>query len=319
MISKGKVLFVCREGESGQPKTVVRTQAETLRRAGTDIEFFLIRYSRIRGYLKEIRRLRKHLKIYNYDLIHAHYGLSGIVATLAGAKPLVVSFMGSDLYRFSILLPFYRFLIRKVWSYTIVKTSAMSNMLKSNRIVIIPNGVDLDLFKAMPAIEARLMLEDQIGKDDNIILFSGDPIRSEKNFKLAEEAVALLDLPNTRLIALKGISFERMYLYLNAANLLLITSLYEGSPNVLKEALACNCPVVSTNVGDAMEQIGNSSNCYVTGFDPGEIASRMNEILKRGERSNGRDNILHLSSDIIAIRIIDVYNLVTKDRRFEKN
>jgi glycosyltransferase involved in cell wall biosynthesis len=108
------------------------------------------------------------------------------------------------------------------------------------------------------------------------------------------------------------LSHEQLNYHYNAADLLLLTSVSEGSPNVIKEALACNCPIVATDVGDIREVIAGAEQCHVTGFDAGEIAAKMKQVLREGKRSNGREKVLRLDSRIIADQLVRLYERVAE-------
>ena len=87
---------------------------------------------------------------------------------------------------------------------------------------------------------------------------------------------------------------QKLVYYYNAADMLLMTSLSEGSPNVIKEAMACNCPIVSTKVGDVEEIVANTKNCYLSDWDPENISKLILKIYDNRDRTNGRNNILNL-------------------------
>jgi hypothetical protein len=172
--------------------------------------------------------------------------------------------------------------------------------------------VDFERFYPVDKEEVRKKLG--MNQEERTILFVGDPGRPEKNVKLARDAVALLRDDSCKLCVISGISHESLNWYYNAANVFLLTSFHEGSPNVIKEAMACNCPIVSTDVGDAREVIGNTKGCYITSFDPGDAAEKLKLALAFGQRTNGRDNIRHLEIAIIAEKLMEIYqNLVSRE------
>ena len=151
--------------------------------------------------------------------------------------------------------------------------------------------------------------------EKKLILFASDPERTEKNFKLAEKAVVLLETDNVEMIPLVNIEQDRMKFYYSAADLLLLTSIYEGSPNVIKEAMACNCPIVSTDVGDVRSVIKGTDGCYLSSYDEHEMARLIAYTLKfasDGKRTSGRERIikLGLDSESIAKKIEEVYRKV---------
>ena len=91
-----KILFVSSGNSQNGISPIIKNQGESIVKAGIELEYFLIKGKGIKGYFKSIFTLRKHLKNNTYDIVHVHYSLSAIVASLAGAKPLIVSLMGSD-------------------------------------------------------------------------------------------------------------------------------------------------------------------------------------------------------------------------------
>jgi len=216
--------------------------------------------------------------------------------------------MGSDLLRKNTINRFITALFHKLfWRATIVKSEGMRLRLKNS--YVIPNGVDLALFSPMQKTEA-IQNTDLDPGNLNIIFVATSIAESVKNFKLAQEAVSLLDDQKVKLVPLSMLTQEMLRFYYNAADLLLLTSLSEGSPNVIKEAMACNCPIVTTDVGDVREVIGDARQCHVTGFNPRDIAKKIKIVIQSGERSNGREKVSYLDSARIANKLIDLYRLV---------
>lgn len=300
-----KVLFVS-SGKNGKPGDVVLNQGESLKRQGIDIRYLLVRPG-LSGYLSAISSVRREWKSGNYDLVHAHYSLSAISASLAGRFPLVVSLMGSDVFMSRLLRIVTAIMARYRWSVTIVKTEQMKKMPGLQRAEVIPNGVDMDVFRPMPKEEARRTVG--YSDDRKLIVFISAPGRPEKNFALASEAVALLDDPAVELRRLYGMSPADISYWLNAADLLLLTSRWEGSPNVIKEAMACNCPIVFTDVGDARVVAGDTAGCFVTSHRPEDVAAAIRNALTFGSRTVGRQRIADLGLDSVSVagRIISVY------------
>ena len=309
-----KVLFVT-SGNLGRLSAIIKAQGDSLSRAGIEVEYYLIRGKGIKGYLSHIWPLHKQLKNNHYDAVHAHYSLSAYVASLAGAKPLVVSLMGSDLkanglYRLLILL--FRRLFR--WKYIIVKSRDMAEQMRITDVEVIPNGVNLDLFVQMDKAVCRKKL----GWEDGVshILFPTDPNRPEKDYPLAQEAIALLER-KTLTHVFRDIKHKDTVLYYNAADVVLVTSKWEGSPNVIKEALACGCPIVSTDVGDVKERLSGLDGCYVANTrSPQEISEKLSNALEFAERTAGRDRLMSDELDDIQIarRIITLYDKASKKR-----
>jgi len=308
-----KVLFV-RSGNRGIDPISTR-QGESLVEQGVEVYYFDIIGKGILGYLGNALGLRKSVISNKVELIHAHYSSSAFLATLIlSGKPIIVSLMGSDiLNEGKFLFKLTQFLSNNFWSYTIVKSGIAFSKLGVSKSEVIPNGVNMKLFNQVDKSEALQLL----GWDKKIkhVLFSSDPDRPEKNYILAQKAIKNFESQHpAELIEvhfLKDIPIDKIYLHYNAADLLLLTSLYEGSPNVIKEALSCNCPIVSTDVGDVKTQLKETNGCYITTFDPEDIAKKMKSAIEFGKRTNGREKIKHLDSRVVADQIIRIYQKVS--------
>jgi teichuronic acid biosynthesis glycosyltransferase TuaC len=307
-----KVLFVRSSNMGIDPITT--NQGKSLMNLGVTVEYFDLKGSGLSGYLKNIPALRRHIREFEPSLVHAHYALCGFATSLAFTRvPVGVSLMGCDVNDKKSVIPHItRFFARYFWKFVVVKSAEMFTNLNNQKAVILPNGIDFELFRLVDRPKALDALN---WKNDKIhILFASDPGRHEKNFPLAEKAVTLLkdDLDNIQLHFLMDIPHERMPLYYAAANILLMTSIREGSPNVIKEAIACECPVVSTDVGDVAEITRGIANCFVVPFDHFQIRDAMRKILDNKGRSDGRKIISHLSSENIARRLLNIYKAASK-------
>lgn len=304
----------------------IKTQIDSLRKNGVNIEVVDIKgYQSVFNYIKAIFEVRKICSSKKIQLIHAHYSYCGLVSLLANVKlPIVVSIMGGEVQgspnfdgKYTLRGKFDRLLTNLIinkFDFVIVKSRRIKNFLKTNiPVEIIPNGVDLDQFKPSDLEKARLKLN--LKKNDFIILFLGSKDISIKNYLLAEASVKMFveenKLSDVQLLNPFGISHSQVADYMNASDVLLITSFYEGSPNVVKEAMACNLPVISTDVGDVREIIDGARNCFITDFSKIEIAEKLKLIYNNRERTNGRDKIQNLSSDLISRKIIAIYNHLT--------
>jgi glycosyltransferase involved in cell wall biosynthesis len=293
-----------------------------------NVSYYPINNSGLFGYLKHIVLLRVFLKKNKLEIVHAHYGLCGIVALMASRREkVVVSFMGDDLLgsnRFDgkqtigskFLVKLNLFFSQRFYDYSIVKSSQMLGEFKNPvRISLCPNGVNLTVFYH---VEKTLANQKAGFPSANInIIFVSDPSRAEKNYSLAQKAIDLLNDKSLILHTIYNIANQDLKYFYSASDLLIMTSFHEGSPNVIKEAMACNCPIVTTNVGDVKEVIGDTEGCYISSFDPIDVVEKVKLALKFSKehgQTKGRERIikLGLDSETIARKIIEVYNKVLK-------
>ncbi len=329
-----RILFVCSGNSVFGVSPIIKTQKESIECSKdgklykVTIDYFPITGQGLINYLKHIPKLRNHLKFKNYDIIHAHYGLTGIISVLAKKNQgLVVSFMGDDILGSRrpdgsissisrIIACINKFFARRFYNFSIVKSREMLIELNITNSSVIPNGVNLDRFKPIDRKDAR----SKLGIPDNqkLLLFLSRPERAEKNYSLAKKAVQLVNDENVQLLTITNIPPDELVYFYNAADVLLLTSYHEGSPNVIKEAMACNCPIVSTHVGDVEWVIGNTEGCYLASFDPVDFAEKIKLALKFSSlkgKTKGRDRIIELGldSETIAQRIIGVYHRVIEE------
>lgn len=305
-----KVLYVL-TGNKKVLSYIFANQLESLAPALSEHKVFTVQGKGLKGYLRNLQPLRRVIKDFQPDLVHAHYSLCGYLVSLTGFKPIVVSLMGSDSRRaLSVFLIrcFHKF----AWAYAIVKSREMLAALDlKHRVRLVPNGVHLWKFPSMGRGEACA----ELGFDPGLkyIIFAANPQRPEKNFALAQEAVNLLARADVRLFILpNNTPHERIYLYLRAAHALLLTSLYEGSPNVVKEAMACDLPIVSTAVGDVRDNLAGLPGCYLTSYSAAEVASALEKALVFEGPTQGRQRLLQLGldADTVSRSILDIYTSV---------
>ena len=291
-------------------------QVKYLRSAGLDITVFHFRAKKNPiNYLKAWIRLRRQYDLKSYDLIHAHFGQSGLIA-IPTKLPLVVTFHGSDLHgiwgrndRYTLAGEILKVVSRMVANYAdqvIVVSERMSRFLpREVNYHVVPGGVNMELFVPL----SQNFCRDRLGLPRNrlLILFAG--IHPRKRFYLAEEAVKILKTQlDVELLCLRQVAHEEMPLYLNAADVLLLTSKHEGSPTIVKEALACNCPVVSVDVGDLRERISSIKGCFLCENDsPATIASALAKAIDSKEHFESRHQIENLDETCVSERIIQIY------------
>lgn len=321
-----KVLHIKRYKSESAGAPFITTQVQSLRDLGVEAEMFHVQGTGILSYFKSIFPLRRFIRAGNFDLIHAHYSLCGLTAILAfSRKPVILSIMGSDalgenigtekISARSLPVVWLTRLIQPFVNAIIVKSENIRQKVHRKSITeIIPNGVDLECFKPENKMDARKALGLKAIK--KYVLFLANPNHKWKNFGLAEKAVQMLNDPEIELLAPYPVESDRVAKYLNAADVLVHTSFMEGSSNLIKEAMACNCPVVATQVGDAAWVIGETEGCYISGFNPSEVSEKLKLALSFATKSNrtaGRQQILILKLDTISIakKILKLYNQLT--------
>ena len=300
------VLFVY-SGNSGKISPILENQANSLVNQGLTVKFYPIIGKGLKGYLSNILPFREYIKQNKINIIHAHYLDSALVPTLSFTKkPIIVSLMGSDVYDNRKFLPIIRFFIKFYWKDVIVKSEKMKGLIKISSLNVIPNGVNFQQF--YPQDQAKAKEKIGFNKLKKQIIFIANPKRKEKNYELALNAVTFLQNPGLELIPLFDIPNELLVNYYNAADLMLMTSKHEGSPNAIKEAMACNCPIVATDVGDIKDITEKTFGCRIaSSFEVDDIAEKIDEVLKLKSRTSGRENIKHLDDLLVASKIINLY------------
>lgn len=317
------VLFVTSGNSSVFEVTpFIRTQGESLSKRGINLHYYLIAGKGVGGYLQNIKRIKQKLKVGDYDVIHAHYSLTALAVLLAFPKvPVVASYMGSDVYgsynsrrriiRTDWWITFVAILIQPFLSYVICKSPNIKKYVFKRNASIIPNGVDLGFYYPITTSH-----DPSIKSPIRTVLFVGDKTLRRKNFSLVERAVDHLNEMQVRIIAPYPVSQDELRTLYNEADVLVLASLQEGSPNVVKEAMACNVPIVSTDVGDVRWLLEGVEGHYIADFDPYDFAQKIRCALDYGKRTQGRLRLIKLGmdADSVADRIINIYNEIKKQR-----
>jgi len=301
-----KVLIVCSRN-SGRIAPFITEQGDALATAGVDVEYFPIEGKGFRGYLKNRKSLLNTIRKFKPDLIHAHYGLSGLLVNTQRRIPVVTTYHGSDINNKKIY-PFSRLNMMLSAHNIFVSYKNLSKSGLKRKYSLIPCGVTTKLFIPGDKQQARKALNLQAVK--KYVLFAGAFNITVKNAALARSAISVL--PDVEIIELNGYSRELVVQLLNAVDAVLMTSFSEGSPQIIKEALACNCPVVSVPVGDVQEMIENIPGCFITSYEPEDIADKLQQALNFGRLTEGRKKIeaLGLDAESVAGRILEVYKNV---------
>lgn len=268
--------------------------------------------------LREIRAIRARVRHFKPDIIHAHFGtITAFATVIASRVPVVITFRGSDLNPAP-----SDGLLRNVVQKSLSNTAAffadalilVSRELESRLWLphrnahVIPTGVDLDVFRPASRAEARQRLG--WSPDEPVILFNAGLSPRVKRLDLARKSVDVLRqrYPEVRMHVLDGTTpHDVLPVFMNASDCLLMTSDFEGSPDIIKEALASNLPIVSVDVGDVRERTEGVSGAEIVERDPQSIADAAERIIKAGQRSDGRDHIDALDSARIRDAVIGVY------------
>jgi teichuronic acid biosynthesis glycosyltransferase TuaC len=291
--------------------TFVKDQVEDLQRAGVDIDVLFVNGSKGRmNYLWGIFRFWWRLLKRRCDIVHAHYAISGFIARLQPFYPVVVTYHGGEVKDH---VP------RWLWSLARRGPRMFDRVIVVNRhekeilnhdakVRVIPCGVNLAKFRPIPLAEARQKLG--LPMDKRLVLWAGQYWQPEKRFELVEASLEVLKqtCPEAELVLVSGQPHSVIPIYMSACDVFVFTSWSEGSPMVIKEAMACNLPIVSTDVGDVAEVIEGVEGCYLVEPTPENVADKLFQVLKSRQRTNGRDKIKRLSSDPVAQRIIAIYD-----------
>ena len=283
----------------------IQEQADALAKVGCEIGYFGIRGKGVSGYLKQLPELKRKIKEFQPDIIHAHYGLSGLLANLQRRIPVVTTYHGSDINntkarRFSKIA-------MKMSAYNVFVSQKTLDLAKPKRnFVLLPCGINLEDYPVIDKLEARKQMGLDVQK--KYVLFAGAFDNAVKNAPLAQQAVALL--PDVELLELKGYLRQQVALLMQAVDCFLMTSFTEGSPQVIKEAMACGCPIVSVDVGDVKERIEGLVGCWIVpDYCEENVTDRLRKAMRFKGKSDGRNRIIYdnLTNESVASRLFQIY------------
>ncbi|MFB3916901.1 MAG: glycosyltransferase [Terriglobales bacterium] len=314
-----RVLSVIPAGLSKASMIFARRQVASLQRVGVVCETFLLASRTSPPVLaSEWKRLRRAIRSFRPDVLHSHYGtVTALLTALSTSIPLVVTYRGSDLNpdpSVSCVLWSARRLLSELAALRAASIICVSAQLRDrlwwrkSRALVIPTGVDTEVFYPRPRTEARIQLG--WGQDERVVLFNAGGHPSIKRLDLAQAAVDVARklTGDIRFAVLNGdFAPEIIPLMMNAADCLLVTSDWEGSPTVVQEAMACNLPVVTVDVGDVRARLAEVSPTHIVERNPAEIGKAVADILNRGERSNGSTRIGEVSNAAIAEQLVSIY------------
>ena len=295
----------------------VKRQVDILREKGITVNVFHIEgKGKIFNYLRAIVLLRRFVRNKHFDLVHAHWGNTALIAIFS-FLPMAITYRGSDLMgiykngKVSFLGKLIVWISKKMAYFSrcliFVSAELSSKITIDKPKYIIPSGLDLE---RIPLIDRKIAKKNLgLPLDKKIIIFPGNPERSVKRYKLFINTLNQLNRSDIYPHVIYGVDHQILLQHLNAADFLLFTSAHEGSPNVVKEALACNLPIVSVNVGDVKEHISNIKGCYMVDEDsPEALGNALLEAFNYNyEGYNSRKLVEYLDEHLLVDKLIDIY------------
>lgn len=285
----------------------VRDQIDDLAALGHDVDVHSFDGRKhAMEYVRAPRPISARIRSGGYDVIHAHYGLTGATTLLARPRtPLVTTFHGSDYSG-----PRWQRLVSMAVarrSRCVVVSEQGRRLLRAPDADVIPMGVDTQLFAPCERSEARKAL----GWDPHAryALLAGSRKNRIKRADLFDAAVevARVTTPHLRGVALEGFDRRGVVLALNAADVVVVASDHEGSPLTVREALACSTPVVSVDAGDVPSTIADLPGCAVVARSPAALAEGISRALVTERHDDLRRRAESSSRSAIAGRIESLY------------
>lgn len=308
---KIKVLIVASD-KGGKFAPFIEEQIAALEDYGMVMVRYPVTRKGIIGYLREVPSLRSMIKIERPNVVHAHFGLSGLLANLQRMVPVVTTYHGSDINNPTTL----RFSKMAIWlsKHNIFVSKRNINIAQPKKnYSLLPCGVNLPVLQDNHPKTERVEKMLKEGKIN--VLFAGAFDNNVKDPQLAKQTIEILSqvLDGVNLIELKGYTREEVAILMHSCNALLMTSKTEGSPQVIKEAMACGCPIVSVDVGDVAERIEGVDGCSVVkSREPAVIADALKHAILYEGRTIGRKKIIEmgLSNEQVVIQLVDIYNTI---------
>ncbi len=309
--------------------TFFTTEMEGLKTNVDELSVFhFIDRKSISGFFRTLKELNKRILAFNPDVIHVHYGsTTGLLVHLAKKKcPWIITFGGSELLGHPNKGIYWR--VREFWAVKLSHIAAnnankiicVSQNLKNalsvknqQKAILIPRGINIDLFQVTDKLEARNKIAWDLNK--KYVIFSLPRLNAGvKNLPLAKKTIEALEADfDVELFVMNNIPQDYIKDAMSAADAILVTSLHEGSPNIVKEAMACNLPVVSVNCGDVKERLVHvKPSIVVDSYSEQELAQGLRYVFNEGKKSNGRQILIDDGIDYLttAKKIVSIYNEV---------
>lgn len=283
-------------------------QMQGLKTLGCEFRICFVRGGGVKSYIKAWREIRKVIKEYQPDLIHAHYGLCGVVANMQRKIPVICTYHGSDINEKNVRK--LSMIAVRLSRYNIFVSQKLRDIAGNpTNSIVIPCAVDVNHFRPMD----KQVCRKQLGMDAKkmYILFSKEFADEVKNYPLAKSAVEGLKC-KAELLEFYGYTREQVPLLYNAVDCGLLTSFTEGSPQFVKEAIACGCPIVSTDVGDAKEVIDGVENSYICSYEVEDVIHKLQKAIANGHLRETHLDQKYIHGNIVK-QLLEIYKQVCKN------
>lgn len=298
-----RVLIVAR-CKQGRYAPFITEQVEAIEKQGVECRYFGVDGKGILGYLRQIPKLRRAIKEFRPNIIHAHYGLCGLLANYQRRIPVVATYHGSDINDPKVFWLSKRSIHRS--RFNIFVSQKNIDIARPRKdFALIPCGINLEDYPIIDKADARREMGLEMSK--KYVLFAGAFDNPVKNAPLAKSA--LEQIPGVELLELKGYTRSQVSMLMQAVDAFLMTSFSEGSPQVIKEALACGCPIVSVDVGDVKRRVSGIEGCFISGRSLDNLVTSLRFALAHLGRTTGREAIIRdeLTNSQIAKKIVHCY------------
>ena len=324
-------LLVVASDKGGRFAPFIEEQITALEACNMQIVRYGVTGKGIVGYLRELPALRRFICAECPDIIHAHYGLSGLLANLQRRVPVVTTYHGSDINKPSILrfskiairLSAYNIFVSKRNIAIAIRRKGEEAKRLSGKYELLPCGINLPepwselQNKLVGQLTLNQWVQGVLNKEVKNILFAGAFDNKVKDPELAKAAMNELEIKGVKanLIELKGYNRDQVNALMYNCDALLMTSKTEGSPQVIKEAMACGCPIVSLDVGDVAERTSGVEGCYIVQTrEPKDIAQALLLAIAYEGKTNGREKVIEmgLSNEQVAKRLVEIYKAIQK-------